>query len=93
MSENIVAILGVLTGFGLVVVLPIVAVFANHQRRMAEIARGNTQPDARSMREIELLQAQINDLRTQLHEHIVRTDQPVTPPQVPPQTIEQRLNG
>lgn len=91
MGGEIIGILGVLTGLGLVVVVPIVAIFTVHQRRMAEIHRGPG-PDPGMQVQIDHLQAQVNDLRSQLHEHIVRTDQPVSPPQIPTE-LEQRLGG
>ena len=89
--DALVAIIGVLTGFGLVVVVPVVAIFTAHQRKMAEITRGPG-PDQGLQMQVDHLQNQVNDLRSQLHEHIVRTDQPVTPPQMPTE-LEQRLGG
>ncbi|MBS1714352.1 MAG: hypothetical protein JST30_08445 [Armatimonadetes bacterium] len=77
--------------------IPIVAILTSHQRKMAELVRSQPQQDVRSRQQLDMMQAQINDLRNQLHEHIVRTDGPPlsAAPQAPPPVsdIEQRLNG
>ena len=77
--------------------VPIIAILTAHQRKMAELMRSQPQHDLRAQQQIDLMQAQINDLRNQLHEHIVRTDAPpmTARPQSPPPVteIEQRLNG
>ena len=93
MGADLPAVIGVLTGFCLVVVVPVVAILTTHQRKMAELMRQRPDADTRSQQQLDLLQAQINDLRNQLHEHIVRTDSlPPAQEQTPP-PLHERLNG
>lgn len=93
--EEIVPIVGMVMVFG----LPIIAVLTHHQRKMAELVRGqHTIPEHNVQRQLEVMQAQINDLRGMIQEHIIKNDQTVSLPQTPPPapvqpTLEQRLNG
>jgi len=90
--EDLIPVVSVLAVFS----IPIIAILTSHQRKMAELMRSQPQHDLRAQQQIDMMQAQINDLRNQLHEHIVRTDAPplTTVPTPPPVTdIEQRLNG
>lgn len=93
--EEIVPVVGMVLIFG----LPIIAVLTSHQRKMTELMRGGNQNvDIGVQRQLEVMQAQINDLRGMIQEHIIKTDQTSsltqTPPPAPmPTSIEQRLNG
>ena len=85
-------------GFGLVVVLPIVALLLNHQRRMAEFlhgqgARHNQATDVR----LEQLTNEIAELRTIVHQLMINSDGPPVlsnqsqvsaPPPAPQQTLQ-----
>jgi len=92
------AFMGMGIGFFLVVVIPIVGILTHHQRKMAELMRGQQgQPaDLRTQQQLEVMQSQINELKGLIQDHIIRNDSPSismhqTPP-TPPATIEQRLN-
>lgn len=93
--EEFVPVVGMVLVFG----LPIIAVLTSHQRKMTEIMRGSNQnADLGVQRQLEVMQAQINDLRGMIQEHIIKNDQTAsltqTPPPAPaPTSIEQRLNG
>lgn len=92
--EEIVPVVGMVLIFG----LPIIAVLTSHQRKMTEIMRGSNQNDFGVQRQLEVMQAQINDLRGMIQEHIIKNDQTAsltqTPPPAPVQpNLEQRLNS
>ena len=86
---NVIGIIGVLIGFGLVVVLPIVAVLTAHQRRMAELIHRNSQPPESNevlfrldalQRQMDAMQDRQNELILQKHEQL--------PPALP--SVEER---
>jgi hypothetical protein len=86
------AILGALTGFGLVVVLPIVAVLTAHQRKMAEVyarSAAAAQPNP----ELQSLRQEIRELKDLVHQQAIALDSAnrLGPPATP--TVEQRLEG
>jgi hypothetical protein len=87
------AMIGVLTGFGLVVVLPLVSILLNHQRKMAELFRGKD--DDRSLstdRRLDQVEREMVLLRQQLTDNILAfDDQRTSNLQSPPPTPEQRL--
>lgn len=84
-------ILGIAIGGLIVAGIPIVAIFTAHQRKMAEIVRQQPQVDGRVAQQIDLLQAQINELKALVQEHIIRTDGPVGLATAQPPSIEDRL--
>ncbi len=80
--------LAILMTFG----IPIIAILTHHQRKMAEIIRRQPQSDPTLWREVEALRTQVTDLRDQVNELIVKTDQTaVLPPPVP--SLEERINS
>lgn len=88
------AIIGVLTGFGLVVVVPLVAMMLNHQRRMAEIMRGTQEQRGVADERIMRLEHEVGQLRQLLTDNIIEMDdrrevqKRLTPPPPPVQTVE-----
>ncbi len=89
-SINIPGTLGVLTGFGLLVIVPIVSMLLSHQRRMAELVRGsNDDRDTKSQERIDRLEREVAQLRQQLTDNILAFDDrrhvaaPVEPPPIP----------
>lgn len=95
---DIPAIIGVLTGFCLVVVVPIVGMLLTHQRRMAELIRGK-QDDQRvaSDHRLDRMEQEIGQMRQLLAENILAFDDrrnahPAAPPPVPESVVESRLN-
>lgn len=73
--------------------IPIVAILTHHQRKMAELMRQQPQVDVNLARQLDAMQAQINELRGLVQDNIIRNDAPpATLPQTPP-SIENRLNG
>lgn len=78
--------------------IPIIAILTAHQRKMAELFRGQNAPqqlDSNLQYKLDSLQSQVSELKQLMQEHIINSDAPAisakTPPQVP--TIEQRLNS
>lgn len=87
------AVIGVLTGFGLVVVMPLVGMMLSHQRRMAEIMRGGQ--DQRSLvdERIAHLEGEVSQLRQLLADNLIAIDDRrefqqrlASPPPTPAQT-------
>jgi hypothetical protein len=60
-------------GFGICVVVPIVAMLLAHQRKMAEVVR-KQQTDPMLIQHIQHLQNQIDQLRDRLNERILAQD-------------------
>lgn len=88
---DIPAVIGVLTGFGLVVVVPIVAMLLSHQRRMAELVRGSrSEQAAQANARLDRMEREISLMRQQLTDNILAFDdqRPVAPLQVPPPVPE-----
>lgn len=72
---DITGIIGVLTGFGLVVLVPIIHIMTSHQRKMAELTRPNLptaellqmKQEIEALKEVVTQQTIVNDdLRRQL---------------------------
>lgn len=88
---DIPAIIGVMTGFCLVVVVPIVGMLLTHQRRMAELVRGDQARQGASDERILRLEHEIATLRQQLAENIIAVDDRrslMSAPPPAPQVIE-----
>lgn len=65
-------------GFGMFVVVPVIAMMLNHQRRMAELMHGKKQElqnvsDERLAR----LERNLDEVRSLVHELVIRTDGPL----------------
>ena len=88
---DIPAIVGVMTGFGLCVVVPIVAMLLTHQRRMAELVHGQSAKQSVEAERIARLEMEVSRLKQQLEENIIALDdrrgtiQKLSPPPVPEQ--------
>jgi hypothetical protein len=86
---DIPAILGVLTGIGLVVVLPTIALLLHHQRKMAELMHRQTSQQGASTDQFSRLEGEIVQLRQLLMESIIMLDgrpglnRPAEPPPAP----------
>ena len=88
------AVLGVLIGFGLVVVLPIVVILTKHQRKMTELIHKNRQPEQNDevLARLDAMQRQMNDMRDRQNEILLQVhDRPQlhSPPSVP--SVEERM--
>jgi len=68
------AVIGVLTGFGLVVVVPLVGMMLSHQRRMAEIMRGGQDQRAHADERIAQLEGEVSQLRQLLADNLIALD-------------------
>jgi hypothetical protein len=94
MDEGVIA-LGI--GFGLVVVIPLVAMLLQHQRRMAEIIRDNKSNSNDSIdRRMEAMERRMEELGYRVNEAILQHDERAsmsrdTPP--PVEDLHRRLNG
>jgi len=64
---------GMLIGFGLVVVLPLVAVLTHHQRKMAELVHRN-HGQAQASQEISALRQEIYELKQLIHQQAIALD-------------------
>jgi hypothetical protein len=87
---DIPAVIGVMTGFCLVVVVPIVAMLLTHQRRMAELLNGKReQQEVAESQRIAALEAEVARLKQQLAVNIIAVDdhrtvaERLAPPPVP----------
>ena len=94
---DIPAVLGVLTGFGLCVIVPIVAMLLTHQRRMAELVNGNQTQRGLTDQKVAKLEAEVAMLRQQVAENIIAMDDHRTStarlaPPPPPHEIRERLS-
>lgn len=65
------AILGILTGFGLVVLLPITALLLTHQRRMAEL---HTKAAFLPTPELDRLRQEVAELKQIVHQQAIQMD-------------------
>lgn len=86
---DIPAIVGVMTGFGLCVVIPIVAMLLTHQRRMAELVHSQQTRQSQENERIARLEQEVSRLKEQLAENIIAFDdrrsiqQRIQPPPAP----------
>ncbi len=67
-------LIGPLIAFGLVVVVPLVAIFTSHQRRMAELLHRQSSTNATSDHRVAQLEAQISDLRNRVNDLTLLVD-------------------
>jgi hypothetical protein len=89
-------IIGVLTGFGLVVIVPVVALLLNHQRKMAEIVHGDQRSQAVSNDRLARLEAEVAGLRQLITDNILALDDrreavPMEPPAMPPSERQENV--
>lgn len=68
------AVIGVLTGFGLLVVVPLVSIMLSHQRRMAEIIRGGQEQRGVADERILRLESEVSQLRQLISDNIIALD-------------------
>lgn len=75
-------VIGVLIGFGLVVVLPIVCVLTKHQRKMTELIHKNSQPGQNDevLARLDALQRQMNEMQDRQNELILEKHDQLPPP-------------
>lgn len=72
---DIPAVIGVLTGFGLVVIVPIVAMLLSHQRKMAELVRGaRSDQAAQANARLDRMEHEISVMRQLLSDNIIALD-------------------
>lgn len=72
MPPSIPEIIAALAFFGLMVICPLVYMLMKHQRAMAEIIHGKGAND--STQRIEALEREVRELRSALHDRIIRDD-------------------
>lgn len=78
---DVIGIIGVLIGFGLVVVLPIVAVLTAHQRKMAElIHKDRPAQNDEVLARLDALQRQMNEMQDRQNELILEKHDQLPPP-------------
>ena len=78
---SIIGIIGVLIGFGLVVVLPIVAVLTKHQRKMTElIHKDRPAQNDEVLARLDALQRQMNEMQDRQNELILQKHDQLPPP-------------
>lgn len=86
--------IGMIVAFGLVVVVPIVAMTLAHQRRMAELTHGKQGPNPIADQRIAHLEAQVAELRQIVYDQAIRLDdrsdatRRLNQPPAPPTTTE-----
>ncbi|MBA3726240.1 MAG: hypothetical protein H0W86_07240 [Armatimonadetes bacterium] len=68
------SVIGVLTGFGLVVVVPLVAIMLAHQRRMAALIHGDQGQNSKLAERIDRLQVEVEELRGLVTDQVLRID-------------------
>lgn len=90
--EDLVA-LGI--GFGMFVVVPVVAILTHHQRQMAEKLHAQRRPDALQDRRLDELQSQVAHLTDKVNQLLIQSDRPAqtAPPPSPKAELEERLGG
>ncbi|MGI8923099.1 MAG: hypothetical protein ACR2HJ_03505 [Fimbriimonadales bacterium] len=67
-------IIALFTGFGLVVVLPLVAIMLSHQRKMATLIHGDQAHNSRLAERIDRLQIEVEELRGLVTDQVLRID-------------------
>jgi hypothetical protein len=84
-------------GFGMVVVIPLVAMLLQHQRKMAEMMRDRAvQSNESQDRRMEAMERRIEELGYRINDAVLRSDDRMplereTPP--PVEDLHRRLNG
>ena len=63
-----------LIGLGMFVILPIIWLLLHHQRKMTELVHGERGATAKLVERIERMQTELVELKTRLHDHILRLD-------------------
>jgi ribosomal protein L29 len=58
---DLIPLAGILVGFGLLVILPVVAILTEHQRKMARILHGQTVPEESSTVVMGMAAGKLND--------------------------------
>lgn len=75
------AVLGILLGFGLVVVLPIVIVLTKHQRKMTELIHKDRPAQSDEvLSRLDALQRQMNEMQDRQNELILEKHDQLPPP-------------
>lgn len=89
---DITPIIGVLTGFGLIVVVPIVAIATSHRQKMAKLSGSNSDNSDRVSgleRQVDSLRHEVAELRHFITDNVLELDdrrqqQRLGPPPTPP---------
>jgi hypothetical protein len=71
---DIPAVVGVMTGFGMFVIIPVVAMLLSHQRRMAELVHNQQARQGVENERILRLEQEVSHLREQLTDNILAFD-------------------
>ena len=88
--EEVFIILGVLFVVGLVIIIPVVAIFTAHQRRMAKLMRSTSQPERNDevLVRLDAIQRQLEDVHNRQNELISRASEGSSPAQ----SVEERIH-
>ncbi|MCH8273191.1 MAG: hypothetical protein IH851_00170 [Armatimonadetes bacterium] len=80
MWENLLRpeVLGPLIGFGLVVIVPIVAMLLRHQRKMAEMMQKGQSPEAGVQQRLDHMQSQMDEIKALMTDHVLRQEERLT---------------
>lgn len=83
-------IIGLFIGFGLVVVIPIVAILTGHQRKMAELIHKNHQPQQSDemLARLDAMQRQMNEMQDRQNEILLQVHDLQ---QLPSPKVEERI--
>lgn len=75
-------IIGLVIGFGLVVVVPLVVILTMHQRKMTELIHKNRQPEQNDeiLARLDAMQRQLEDVRNRQNELILQRHEQLPPP-------------
>jgi hypothetical protein len=89
------AVIGLSIGFGMLVVVPVIAILTHHQRQMAEKLHAQRGPNALQDRRLDELQAQVAQLTDKVNQLLIQSDRPAqtVPPPSPKGELEERLGG
>ena len=88
------AIFGMMIGFGLVVVLPIVIVLTKHQRKMTELIHQNRPPAQNDevLARLDAMQRQMNEMHDRQNEILLQVhDRPHLQSAPPTPSVEERM--
>ena len=80
--------IGMIGSLVVVFSIPVVAILTHHQRKMAEIIHRShpQQVDPHIQEQLNMMQAQMADMRSMMQEHIINRDR------TPTASVEQRLH-